>query len=105
MSEEDPNILKTEKYSSQSAEDGRTHTYDTQTDSRTDRTSTHNLGAGDTVTLAGMEYRVERILSGVKKTGEAVICMIKKNKNKKNSTTSRHAVFSIICSNRRVWHT
>jgi hypothetical protein len=53
MSEDDKDSNATKIYSSDSEASLKTAAYSTQTDSRTDRTTTHDLGIGDTVQLAG----------------------------------------------------
>lgn len=77
MSDEDSGVLRTESYSLQSAEDGKTCTYETGEGIRTDRTTTHNLGVGDRVELGGQSYRIERIISGENATAEAVIYLVR----------------------------
>ncbi len=77
MSNSRDKVLKTESYASESAEDNRTRTYDAGEGSRTDRTSTHQLGVGDEVKLGGQAYGIERIISGENATAEAVIYLIR----------------------------
>ncbi len=68
MSDGSLNNKATKDYSSSFDDALKTASYGSQTDSRTDRTATHNLGIGDTVQLASSEYRIERIISGENKT-------------------------------------
>ncbi len=79
MKDDNSKTNATKVYSTSSDDALKTASYGTQTDSRTDRTTAHNLGAGDTVHLAGGEYRIESIISGEKITGEAVIYLIRDN--------------------------
>ena len=82
-------LNKTKPYQNDS---GKTQPYDTSTDATeiyetddtrlTDKTTTHNLGIGDTLELNQKQYEIIDIISGDDKTGEAVIYKIKDSSDK-----------------------
>jgi serine/threonine protein kinase len=53
-----------------------TQAYDQSAESATDKTQTHHLGQGDEIELNQKRYRILDVISGDKKTGEAVIYKI-----------------------------
>ncbi len=56
---------------------GKTVGYDSDGPDLTDKTVAHNLGVGDEVDLSGKKYEIVEIISGDKKTGEAVIYKVR----------------------------
>lgn len=66
----------TQTYDTRPPASDRTQAYDQSAESATDKTQTHHLGKGDEIELNQRRYRILDIISGDKKTGEAVIYKI-----------------------------